>query len=126
MLIFDLPTEEALAGAAAGDVYIASDLKVGENYYSNNNYFVKQNELNYPNADVKVDIQSAEGGLKLALESDKFARALFLSTEGAESFFEDNYFDLRPREKYEVFVRTSLSVEEFKKCYKMTHLIQTK
>ena len=125
-LTFDMPIEEALCGVAAGDVFIASDLKVGNSYYSNNNFFVKQNELNYPLAKVKVDVQPADGGLNLVFESDKFARAVFSSTEGVDCFFEDNYFDLRPREKYEVFVRSSLSVEEFKKCYKMNHLVLTK
>lgn len=132
-VIVDVATEEALGGAKAGDVFIASRLKVGERTYTNNNFFVKQNELNYPAANVTTKITEANDGFDVTLTTDNFARAVFMSIEsvdgsvaGIDNFFSDNYFNLMPGSNRTIHVRTSLSAEEFAKQLRVVHLVQTK
>ena len=125
-VVVDVTTEEALAGAKAGDVFIASRLTVGERTYTNNNFFVKQNELNYPEAKITTKVVAAEGGVEVTLSTDNFARAVFMAIDGIDNFFADNYFDLRPGQSRTVHVRTSLSAEEFAKQLRVVHLAQTK
>ena len=132
-VIVDVATEEALGGAKAGDVFIASRLKVGERTYTNNNFFVKQNELNYPAANVTTKITEANDGFDVTLTTDNFARAVFMSIEsvngsvaGIDNFFSDNYFNLMPGSSRTIHVRTSLSAEEFAKQLRVVHLVQTK
>ena len=125
-LIFDIATEKVLGKAKAGDVYIASRLTVGDRVYTNNNFFVKQNELNYPAANITSKVVAAEGGVEVTLTTDNFARAVFMAIDGIDNFFADNYFDLRPGQSRTVHVRTSLSAEEFAKQLRVVHLAQTK
>jgi beta-mannosidase len=47
------------------------------------------------------------------LESDVFARGVFLSIEGIDNFFSDNYFDLLPGEPKVIHVTTSLDKASF-------------
>lgn len=125
-VVVDITTEEALGGAKAGDVFIASNLTVGDRTYTNNNFFVKQNQLNYPAANITSKVEAADGGVEVTLSSEEFARAVFMSIEGIDNFFADNYFDLRPGQSRKVHVRTSLSAEEFEKQLRVVHLAQTK
>ena len=125
-VVVDVATEEALGAAKRGDVFIASRLKVGDRTYCNNNYFVKQNELNYPQANVTSKVETAEGGVNVTLTTDHFARAVFMAIDGIDNFFADNYFDLLPGSTRTVHVRTSLSAEEFAKQLRVVHLAQTK
>ena len=125
-VVVNITTEEALGGAKAGDVFIASRLTVGDRVYTNNNFFCKQNELNYPTANITSKVVAAEGGVEVTLTTDNFARAVFMSIDGIDNFFADNYFDLRPGQSRTVHVRTSLSAEEFAKQLRIVHLAQTK
>ncbi len=125
-VVLDVATEEALGAAKAGDVFIASRLTVGERTYCNNNFFVKQNELNYPVATVTTKVAAAKDGVEVTLSTDNFARAIFMSIDGIDNFFADNYFDLRPGASRTVYVRTSLTADEFAKQLRVIHLAQTK
>lgn len=125
-VVVDVATEDALGGAKVGDVFIASRLTVGDKSYTNNNYFVKQNELNFLEANVTSKVEAAEGGVEVTLSTDNYARAVFMSVDGIDNFFADNYFDLRPGTNRKVHVRTSLSAEEFAKQLRVVHLAQTK
>lgn len=52
--------------------------------------------MNYTVPQLSVDVALAEGGYDVTLESDVFARAVFLSLDGIDNFFSDNYFDILP------------------------------
>ena len=120
--LYDIPSEEALCGRKAEDVIIVSSLRVGDKVYTNNNYFVKQGALNFPKSIVKAEVAKCDGGVEVTLSTDNFARAVYLSIESNDNFFENNYIDLLPHTSHKVKVRTSLSVEEFKHQLKIEHL----
>ena len=121
-IMLDEATEVMLAGEKAENVVIASSLKVGDKIYTNNNYFVKQGALNLPACNITAKVEKCDGGVAVTVSSDNFARAVYLAIEGIDNFFEDNYFDLLPGASRTVKVKTTLSVEEFKKQLKIMHL----
>ena len=120
--LYDEATEVVLSGRKAEDLIIVSSLLVGDKLYTNNNYFVKQGALNFPTATIKAEVAKCEGGVEVTLSTDNFARAVYLSIESDDNFFENNYIDLLPNTSCKVKVRTSLSVEEFKRQLKIEHL----
>ena len=121
-VLYDEATEKVLNGAKAEDLVIVSSLRIGDKVYSNNNYFVKQGALNFPKANVKADVAKTATGVEVTLSTDNFARAVYMSVEDIDNFFENNYIDLLPNSTCKVAVKTSLSVEEFKRQLKIEHL----
>ena len=121
-VLYDEATEKVLNGAKAEDLVIVSSLRIGDKVYSNNNYFVKQGALNFPKANVKADVAKTATGVEITLSTDNFARAVYLSVDDIDNFFENNYIDLLPNSTCKVAVKTSLSVEEFKRQLKIEHL----
>lgn len=121
-VMYDETVESALAGADANDVVIVSTLKVDGKEYSSHNYFVKQGALNFPKTNIKAEVTKCDGGVEVTLSADNFARAVYLSVDGIDNFFEDNYFDLLPNSSRKIKVNTALSVEGFKKQLKIEHL----
>ena len=125
-VVYDISTEEALAGAKAEDLVIVSSLSIDGKRYSNNNFFVKQGALNFPQAKIKTKVVKCEGGVNVALTTDHFARAVYLAIDDIDNFFEDNYFDLLPGEERTIRVATSLTAEEFAKQLRIIHLAEAK
>ena len=121
-VLYDITSEEAISGRKAEDLIIVSSLLVGDKLYTNNNYFVKQGALNFPKANIKTEVVKCEGGVEVTLSTDNFARAVYMATNETDNFFEDNYIDLLPNSSRKIKVRTSLSVEEFKRQLKIEHL----
>ena len=111
-----------MAGEKAENVVIVSSLKVGDKLYTSNNYLVKQGELNFPTCKISTKVEKCEGGVEVTVSTDNFARAVYLSIEDIDNFFEENYFDLLPGTSRTVKVKTNLSVDEFKKQLKVMHL----
>lgn len=58
----------------------------GDRTYSNVAYPCKQKFMNYTVPQLSVDVALAEGGYDVTLESDVFARAVFLSLDGIDNF----------------------------------------
>ena len=121
-VMYDEAIEAVLAGEKAENVVIVSSLKVGDKLYTSNNYLVKQGELNFPTCKISTKVEKCEGGVEVTVSTDNFARAVYLSIEDIDNFFEENYFDLLPGTSRTVKVKTNLSVDEFKKQLKVMHL----
>ena len=121
-VMFDETIESVLGGEKAENLVIVSSLKVGNKLYSSNNYFVKQGALNFPACKISTKVEKCDGGVAVTISSDNFARAVYLSIDDIDNFFEDNYFDLLPGTSRTIKVKTNLSVEEFKKQLKVMHL----
>jgi beta-mannosidase len=121
-----LPVGDLLRGRDAKVVFLLSELLVGGRVVSSNEYFFRPfKELELPTPRVDVNAVQTRNGFRLTLSSDKFARDVYLSSEAAEGFFSDNYFDLIPGRAVEVEFRTTrrLKVEEFRKGLKVRSLV---
>lgn len=63
-----------------------------------------------------------DGGYEVSLTADKFARAVFMSVEGIDNFFGNNYFDILPNETVKIKVTTNISEADFVKQLKVVSL----
>lgn len=90
--------------------------------YSNNYFFKQPKDLDFQKVNIKKSIVKSKDGYVVSLRSNKFARAVFMSIEGIDNFFSNNYFDMLPDQDYEVQVMTSLSLPEFEKQLQIVSL----
>lgn len=122
--LFSVPLEEALNGTRKEDVFIHAVLSTnkGKNDYANNYFLVKQKEVNYPHAMITKSIQPIKDGFEVTLNSDNFARAVFIATGDVNSSFSDNYFDILPRSSVKVKIHTSLPQNVLEKQLKIVSL----
>jgi beta-mannosidase len=121
-----VPVSTLLEGRDAKRLFLLSELSVGGHVVSSNeHFFLPFKALSLPSPRVSVSIASARGGLKLTLDTDKLARAVYLSAEGIEGAFSDNYFDLIPGRSIAVEFRPQghARVEDFRKRLKLRSLV---
>ncbi|MDR1203145.1 MAG: glycoside hydrolase family 2 protein [Tannerellaceae bacterium] len=87
---------------------------------SNNYFLARYKEIDFPKAKITVSsVSSGAGeGYDVTVKSDVFARGVFLSIEGIDNFFSDNYFDLLPGEPVIIHVKTNLDKATFDKQLK--------
>jgi beta-mannosidase len=81
---------------------------------SSNNYFLtRYKDIDFPKATISKRSTVAGDGFDVTIESKVFARGVFLSIDGIDNFFSDNYFDLLPGEPITIHVSTSLDKAVF-------------
>ncbi|MFT3739658.1 MAG: glycoside hydrolase family 2 protein [Breznakibacter sp.] len=91
--------------------------------YTNRYFLTPQKEIEFPAVRIDRNIKAVDGGYEVTLRSDKFARAVAMSINGTDNFFEDNYFDILPGQEIRVKVRTILPQQEFEKQLKVTSFV---
>ena len=82
---------------------------------SNNYFLTRYKNVDFPKATITKRSAVAKDGFDVTVESDVFARGVFLSIDGIDNFFSDNYFDLLPGEPVTIHVKSSLSKGSFDK-----------
>lgn len=90
--------------------------------YSNNYFPSRYKEIDFPKAHLHASSVAVGDGFDVTVESDAFARGVFLSIEGIENFFSDNYFDLLPGEAVTIHVSTALSKAAFDRQLQLEHM----
>jgi beta-mannosidase len=119
------PVASLLQGRDAGSVFLYCELLVGgKPVASNEHFFRPYKNLSLPKPRVSATIAHARGGFLLTLKSDTLARAVYLSAEGDEGSFSDNYFDLIPGREVRVEFRAphATTLEDFRGRLKVTSL----
>lgn len=117
-----LSVKDILGGADLHEVVLNLNVSV-DGYTHNGNYFLcKQSELRLPETDIEYEVIPEDNGYSVNLRSNVFVRALYLSVEGVDSQFDDNYFDLLPDKTYSCKIKSSLSPEEFKSRLRLRSL----
>lgn len=113
---FSSPVPDVLGGKNPNEVLVNARFtesgKEGE-VISNNYFFTRFKEIDFPKADIRMTSVPSGDGYDVTVESNVFARGVFLSIDGIDNFFSDNYFDLLPGEPVTIHVTTSLNKEEF-------------
>lgn len=105
-----------------GNVIIHTTFSTAKERYENVGYAVKQKEMNYTKPKINCKVESAKDGFNVTVTTDVFARGVFLSLKGINYFFEDNYFDVLPKQPVTKHVQSTLSLDEFQKQLKVTCL----
>lgn len=125
-VIFSSALGKLLKGSKREDVVFAVRFETaGAEPYTNVGYSCRQKLMHYTRPNYSVDIEPAEGGYEVTVGSDVFARGVFLSLEGIDNFFSDNYFDILPGEKRKIHVSTSIGSDEMRRQLKILSLGDT-
>lgn len=74
----------------------------GKSAAESNLFFVSPKDLNLPVPVITKSIERIENGYSIELNSNCFAKDVFLSVSDCEGFFTENYFDLLPGKKIKV------------------------
>lgn len=121
--VFTASVNSLLKGTAKSDVVVHVELtdNVGK-IYKNNYFLLSQKNINFPKVNISKIIKVVNDGYEVSLSADNFARAVFMSIEGIDNFFGNNYFDILPGQTESVKVKTSLSRAEFEKQLKIVSL----
>ena len=121
-----LPAGQLLGGRDAAAVFLLAELEVGGRVVSTGAHFFRPfKELSLAAPRVTATAAPARGGFRLTLTTDRLARAVYLSSPGAEGSFTDNFFDLIPGRPVEVEFRTNARTrpEDFRKSLKVRSLV---
>jgi beta-mannosidase len=101
-----LSVNTLLQGQDPSKVFLHCELLEGGLPVSSNTVFFKPfKELRLPAPNVSTQVARAAGGTVVTLSADTLARGVYLSAEGLEGSFADNFFDLLPGRKLSVAFR---------------------
>ncbi|MDE6338417.1 MAG: glycoside hydrolase family 2 protein [Muribaculaceae bacterium] len=118
--IMKLPLKELLGDNKRGEVIIHAEYDIpGDRSYDNVAFATKQKFMDYQVPEYNLTIVPAEGGYDVTVGSDTFARAVFLSLEGIDNFFSDNYFNILPGRRRTIRVTSTLPEDEFRRQLKI-------
>jgi beta-mannosidase len=107
---FKVPVSSLLANRNTGNVMVYCELVENGKVISTNEYFFEPfKKLSLANPTITSEVVKVRGGYKITLTTDKFARAVYLSTR-TDGFFANNYFDLFPGTPVDVEFRTRLDI----------------
>lgn len=105
---------DVLKGKKQNEVVVnARFFPAGEPVVENNYFLTRYKDIDFPKATLVTKAVAAGDGFDVTLSSDVYARGVFLSINGIDNFFSDNYFDLLPGEKKTVHVTTPLDEKTF-------------
>lgn len=112
---FKAPIETVLAGRQANEIFVNARFteKNKEEFISNNYFLSRYKDIEFPKATIQTVSVATGDGFDVTVESNVLARGVFLSIEGIDNFFSDNYFDLLPGEPATIHVTTSLDKASF-------------
>jgi beta-mannosidase len=67
--------------------------------------------------EVKFEINAAQDGFEITLNTNKLAKNLYMTIGSEEGFFSDNYFDLIPGQTVKVKLETKLTKEKLQEVF---------
>lgn len=113
-------------GAATKDIVIHVEFIDEKGKIYSNNYFLQsQKTIDFPKTKIQYKINPIKDGYELELSSRYFARAVYMSIDDVDNFFEDNFFDILPNQTVKTTVKTTLSQTEFEKQLNITSLSES-
>jgi len=118
---FKAPLADILKEKAPNEVIVVARFSENGNkgkIYANNYFLSRYKDIDFPKANIRTQSVAVGDGFDITVESDVFARGVFLSVEGIDNFFSDNYFDLLPGEAITIHVKTPLDKATFDKQLK--------
>jgi len=116
------PVADIIGDHGRGDVVFHATFTTGGRRYENVAFAVKQKYMNYTAPAYEVDVVASGDGYDVTVGSDVFARGVFMSLDGIDNFFSDNYFNILPGQSRTVHVTTPLSETEFRSQLKLVSM----
>jgi len=113
---FSKDVNSVLAGKNENEIVVnARFIRNNGNETTANYFLTRYKDIDFPKASITKKVVPAADGYDVTITSDNFARGVFLSIEGIDNFFSDNYFDLLPNESRTIHVRTDKNQATFEK-----------
>lgn len=113
--VFCSPVKDFIKNRRRGDVIIHTSFATDDRIYDNIGFTAKQKFMNYRRPLYSLSVNPAQGGYEVTVGTDTFARGVFLSLDGIDNFFSDNYFNILPGKPRTIHVATPLEEDEFRK-----------
>ena len=124
--IFASDIRPILGDYTRGQVIFTTEFTTGDaEPYTNIAYACRQKYMDYVKPRFSVKVEPADDGFDVTVGTDVFARGVFLSIDGIDNFFSDNYFDILPGCERKIRVNTSISRDEFVKQLKINSIGST-
>ncbi len=101
------------------NIIFYTTFETADRKYENVGFATKQKYMSYSAPDYTVNFVKNGDGYDVTIGSDVFARGVFLSLEGIDNFFSDNYFNIMPKCKKTIHVTTALSENDFRNQLKI-------
>ncbi len=120
--VFGEKVADLVKGHDRGDVIFHTTFETAGKTYDNIGFSTKQKLMRYAAPKYSVEIVPAGDGFDVTIGSDVFARAVFLSLDGIDNFFSDNYFNVLPGKSRTIHVTTPLSESDFRKQLKVVSM----
>lgn len=122
-MIFNKPEIEFLKGTDPQQVVLVAELLMGDRSINRSLfYFVKPKDMKLMDPGLKTEVTETADSFLVSVTATNLAKNVFLSIEGMEGQFSDNYFDILPGETVTVSIPKSSDIETFKKKLKIMHL----
>jgi beta-mannosidase len=122
----EFPKKEILGKADPASVVLVSELKNGDETVDTDlHYFVKPKGLKLTDPIIKTEILEKEEFIEVSLTSANLAKNVFLTFDGIEEQFSNNYFDLLPGIKVKVTIPKSANTLEAIKSLDVLNLLMT-
>jgi beta-mannosidase len=86
-------------------------------------HLVYPKDLDLQRPRIETRVTRTASGYAVRISTDVFAKSVYVSCEGVEGMFSDNYFDLLPREARTVTFDTAREIPEFEKKLKVMSLV---
>lgn len=116
--LFGTKTVEFLKKVQATKQLLEVELIESNTIVSTNTLYFKPIEhVLLPKPEVKFEINAADGGFEITLNTDKLAKILYMTIGNDEVFFSDNYFDLIPNQSVKVKLETKLTKEKLQEVF---------
>lgn len=119
--VLNFPVDGTLMALDRKDVVIEASFTC-DKVYKNVYYLCPPKDVNFFKPSISSQIVKVGDGYDVVLKTDKVARGVFLSLDGIDNDFTDNYFDLLPFREKVVHIRTPFKEDEIAKQLKITSL----
>ena len=119
--VLQISVERLLMGKDRKDVVVLASFSC-DKVYENAYYLCKPKEMHFNKPAISVRVVKNDDGYDVILTADKVARGVFLSLNGIDNVYSENYLDLMPGREKTVQEWTSLSETELKKQLEITSL----
>jgi beta-mannosidase len=118
--------EKDISGFDTTNTVMVTSLHTGGIYYDSGlHYFARPKNLKLTDPGITFDVSETGSVYEVTLTCTALAKNVFLTAEGFDAQFSDNFFDVLPGEEIRVTFPKSRTLEEFEDKLKVTHLQQT-
>jgi beta-mannosidase len=120
-----IPMEDFLhtSGYDPQKSFLTTELTVGGQVVSSNDlFFASFKDLQLPVPKIDAELMQSGDAYKLKLNSNLFARDVYVSVGDYDATYSDNYFDLIPGESVEITIKSPATLEQLKSALKIVSL----